>query len=93
MDGIAMGLKCPVCAAEDRADSNEDESARSDNNADGGFQAHPSGRRAFWPPSAARPLGVPSVSGTPSSPLLEECQKSGRRNPAITGTDSWSLQV
>ena len=60
MAGIAMGLKCPVCAAEDRADS-EYESARSDNKADGAFQAHPAGRRAFWPPSAAPLPGVPSI--------------------------------
>ncbi len=49
MAGIAMGLKCSVCAAEDRADS-EDESARSDNKADGAFQAHPRGGVIFGSP-------------------------------------------
>ena len=49
MAGIAMGLKCPVCAAEDRADS-EYESARSDNKADGAFQAHPQGGVLFGTP-------------------------------------------
>ena len=49
MAGIAMGLKCPVCAAEDRADS-EYESARSDNKADGAFQAHPQGGVLFGSP-------------------------------------------
>ena len=49
MAGIAMGLKCPVCAAEDRADS-EYESARSDNKADGAFQAHPRGDVLFGTP-------------------------------------------
>ena len=49
MAGIAMGLKCPVCAAEDRADS-EYESARSDNKADGAFQAHPQGDVLFGTP-------------------------------------------
>ncbi len=46
-------------------------------------------RRAarFWSP-AARLLGVPSASGTPSSPLLDGSQKSRRRNPAITRTGS-----
>ena len=49
MAGIAMGLKCPVCAAEDRADS-EYESARSDNKADGAFQTHPQGDVLFGTP-------------------------------------------
>ena len=49
MAGIAMGLKCPVCAAEDRADS-EYESSRSDNKADGAFQAHPQGGMLFGSP-------------------------------------------
>ena len=49
MAGIAMGLQCPVCAAEDRADS-EYESARSDNKADGAFQAHPQGGVLFGTP-------------------------------------------
>ncbi len=51
----------------------------------------PVGRRAFWPPSAARLLGVPSLSGTPSSRLLDGCQKSRRRNPAITRTGSYPV--
>ena len=44
-----MSLKCPVCAAEDRADS-EYESARSDNKADGAIQAHPQGGVLFSSP-------------------------------------------
>ena len=55
MAGIAMGLKCPVCAAEDRADS-ECESARSDNKADGAFQAHPQGDVLFGSPLRRRSL-------------------------------------
>ena len=49
MAGIAMGLKCPVCAAEVRADSEYD-SSRSDNKADGAFQAHPQGGMLFGSP-------------------------------------------
>ncbi len=49
MAGIAMGLKCPVCAAEDRADSGY-ESARSDNKAGGAFQSHPQGGMLFGSP-------------------------------------------
>ena len=64
MAGIGMGLKCAECAAGIEPTLNN-ESARSDNKADGAFQAHPAGRRAFCPPSAARLLGVPSASGTP----------------------------
>jgi hypothetical protein len=69
--GTGMGRKCAVCAAEHECDSGEDESSKCDNKADGAFPAHPAGRRAFRPPSAAQLLGVPSASGMPSSPLLD----------------------
>ena len=49
-DDTAMGLKCPECAAEDRGDSDEDESSRSENKAGGVFKAHPPG---------GMPLGLP----------------------------------
>ena len=54
MAEIAMSLKCPVGAAEDRADS-EYESARSDNKADGAFQAHPAGRCDRYRPGQKTP--------------------------------------
>ena len=86
--GTGMGRKCFVCAAEHGGDSGEDESSRCDNKADGAFPAHPAGRRAFRPPSAAQLLGVPSASGMPSSPLLDGGLKSGRRSPSVTRTGS-----
>jgi|GEM_PF-5574280 len=86
--GTGMGRKCFACAAEHGGDSGEDESSKRDNKTGGAFPAHPAGRRAFRPPSAARLLGVPSVSGMPSSPLLDGGLKSRRRSPSVTRTDS-----
>ena len=86
--GTGMGRKCFGCAAEHGGDSGEDESSSCDNKAGGAFPAHPAGRRAFRPPSAAQLLGVPSASGMPSSPLLDGGLKSRRPSPSLTRTGS-----
>ena len=86
--GTGMGRKRFACAAEHECDSGEDESSKCDNKAGGAFPAHPPGRRAFRPPSAAQLLGVPSASGMPSSPLLDGGLKSRRRSPSVTRTGS-----
>ena len=74
MAGIAKGLKCPVCAAEDRADSKR-RVCETRQQSRRGISEPPRRAACLLAPSTARLLGVPSASGTPLLPLLEKSQK------------------